>query len=447
MSKTVGIVSLGCAKNLVDTEIALGYLHEANYSIVTDPKSAEVLIVNTCGFIEPAKEESINCILEMAEYKNNGLCCCLIVMGCLSARYKEELWNAIPEIDALLGISEMARIPEIIPKILSGQRVYCIDDQYFSYDDPQIPRLISTGRHSSYLKIAEGCNHRCAFCIIPKIRGPYRSRKPETIIAEAEKLAASGVKELNVIAQDTTKYGTDLAYDYSLVDLLTELVKIDIPWIRILYTYPAFFSDEIINLMAQHDNLISYIDLPLQHASASVLRRMKRPGSYDSNLALIKRIRSRIPSAAVRSSFIVGFPGETEADFTQLLEFLAEAKLQHCGIFQFSAEEDTAAYSMPNQISDEIKAKRYDQAMLLQQQISLAHQQKLIGTNLEVLIEGHSDESELVLVGRHRHQALDVDGLVYMGNRHANIGDLVSVKIIQAHPYDLVGEIIEGDVT
>lgn len=446
MSKTVGIISLGCAKNLVDTEIALGYLHEAGYTIVTEPKLAQILIVNTCGFIDPAKEESINCILEMAEYKNIGVCRCLIVMGCLSTRYRDELWNEIPEIDGLLGISEMALIPKIIDKILSGQRVYCFRDQYFSYDDPQIPRIISTGRHSAYLKIAEGCNHRCAFCIIPKIRGPYRSRKFEAVIAEAEKLAVSGVKELNVIAQDTTKYGTDLENNYSLVDLLTELVKIDIPWIRLLYAYPAFFPDEIIDLMARHDNLISYIDLPLQHASASILRRMRRPGSYESSLALIKKIRSRIPDAAVRSSFIVGFPGETEEDFNLLLDFLAEAKLQHCGIFQFSAEEGTAAYSMPEQISDEIKNQRYDQAMLLQQQISFAHQQKLIGRKLEVLIEGRSDESELVIVGRHRHQAPDVDGLVYIGNKQANIGDLVNVKIIQAHPYDLVGEIIEGGV-
>lgn len=242
MSKTVGIISLGCAKNLVDTEIALGYLHEAGYTIVTEPKLAQILIVNTCGFIDPAKEESINCILEMAEYKNIGVCRCLIVMGCLSTRYRDELWNEIPEIDGLLGISEMALIPKIIAKILSGQRVYCFRDQYFSYDDPQIPRIISTGRHSAYLKIAEGCNHRCAFCIIPKIRGPYRSRKFEAVIAEAEKLAVSGVKELNVIAQDTTKYGTDLENNYSLVDLLTELVKIDIPWIRLLYAYPAFFQ-------------------------------------------------------------------------------------------------------------------------------------------------------------------------------------------------------------
>ncbi len=445
--KTIGVISLGCAKNLVDTEIALGYLQEADYEIVSQPGEAQILIVNTCGFIEAAKEESINAILEMVEYKTKGVCRGLIVMGCLSQRYKDELWREIPEIDGLIGISEMAMLPQIIDRVLLGHRVLNISKEYFSYDGPNIPRVVSTGNHSAYLKIAEGCNHRCAFCIIPQIRGAYRSRQPKSIIEEAAKLSLNGIKELNLIAQDTTRYGMDLEKKSSLARLLASLVDLDIPWIRVLYTYPTFLSDEIIELMVKHNNLLSYIDLPLQHASGSILRAMRRPGDYTTYLNLIEKLRQRIPNVALRSSFIVGFPGETETDFNQLLEFLSIAKFQHCGIFQFSPEEGTAAFSMPNQVSIETSQRRYHEAMELQQKISFEHQKKLIGRKLEVLVEGRSKESDLVLVGRHRHQALDVDGLVYMGNRKVEIGDLVKVEITQAHPYDLAGEIIEGDVT
>lgn len=445
MNITVGLVSLGCAKNLVDSEITLGFLRKSNFQIVNDPHEADVLIVNTCGFITSAKEESINSIFEMANYKKQGKCRCLIVTGCLSTRYKQQLWQEIPEIDGLLGTGEMHLVPEIISKVLNGERVLEFQADYFDYDDPDLPRFLATGSHSAYLKIAEGCNHQCAFCAIPQIRGPYRSRKFHSIIDEAEQLQDSGVKELIVIAQDATRYGRDLADKESLASLLRELVKKDLPWIRVLYTYPTYFSDEIITLMAKHDNLLSYVDLPLQHGSDTVLRRMQRPGSYVQQLALIKKIRKQVPDVTVRSSFIVGFPGETEAEFQQLLSFIKEARLQHCGIFQFSPEEGTPAYDMDDQVPDQIKQERYDEAMLVQQQISLELQQELVGQELEVLIEGPSDDSDLVLAGRHRGQAPEIDGLVYIGNQLAKRGDLVNVRITQAHPYDLVGEIVEGD--
>ncbi|HHT36235.1 MAG: 30S ribosomal protein S12 methylthiotransferase RimO [Candidatus Wallacebacter cryptica] len=446
MSIKVGLVSLGCAKNLVDSEIALGYLHDDGYEIVSDPKQADVIIVNTCGFIESAKAESIDAIFEMAAYKEKGSCRCLVVTGCLSKRYQQELWNEIPEIDAVLGTNEMDLLPGIMRRALDGERIRLVRNEYFSYDNPDIPRLISTGAHSAYLKIAEGCGHQCAFCAIPSIRGQYRSRSPESIVAEANKLAALGIKELNIVAQDTTQYGRDIEPKQTLAVLLRDLVKVDIPWIRVLYAYPTSLNQELLDLMAEHENLLSYIDLPLQHAAKSVLKRMLRPGDYDSYLQLLEKIRRTVPQVTLRSSFIVGYPGETETEFNTLLDFLKAAQLDRCGIFQYSPEEGTKAFQLEPQVDEEIKQERYHVAMELQQQISLKKQQKLVGKTLEVLVEGSSEESDLVLVGRHRGQAPEVDGVVYMGLAPVQRGDLVRVKITQVNPYDLVGEIIEGDV-
>ena len=446
MSIKVGLVSLGCAKNLVDSEIALGYLHDDGYEIVSDPKQADVIIVNTCGFIESAKAESIDAIFEMAAYKEKGSCRCLVVTGCLSKRYQQELWNEIPEIDAVLGTNEMDLLPGIMRRALDGERIRLVRNEYFSYDNPDIPRLISTGAHSAYLKIAEGCGHQCAFCAIPSIRGQYRSRSPESIVAEANKLAALGIKELNIVAQDTTQYGRDIEPKQTLAVLLRDLVKVDIPWIRVLYAYPTSLNQELLDLMAEHENLLSYIDLPLQHAAKSVLKRMLRPGNFDSYLQLLEKIRRTVPQVTLRSSFIVGYPGETETEFNTLLDFLKAAQLDRCGIFQYSPEEGTKAFQLEPQVDEEIKQERYHVAMELQQQISLKKQQKLAGKTLEVLVEGSSEESDLVLVGRHRGQAPEVDGVVYMGLAPVQRGDLVRVKITQVNPYDLVGEIIEGDV-
>lgn len=442
-SNTVGVISLGCAKNLVDTEIALGFLQKSGFELVSDPAQAQVIIINTCGFIESAKQESIDTILEMAEYKTHGSCEVLIVSGCLSARYKDELWREMPEIDGIVGTGEMHLIGEIVTKALGGERISKFSSQLFDYDDPNVERIVSTGAHSAYLKIAEGCDHSCAFCAIPLIRGPYRSRQVAAIVAEAKRLVAEGVQEVNIIAQDTTKYGRDLSDGTNLVILLNELIKLDIPWIRILYTYPAFFSDELIELMAKNDRIINYVDLPLQHASSSVLKRMRRPGNYTSQLELIKKLRDRIKNVTIRSSFIVGFPGETESEFEELVNFITEAQLNHCGVFQFSPEEDTIAYDLPDQISDQVKLERYQKLMEIQQSISLAKQQALVGQELDVLVEGLSQESDLVIVGRHQGQAPEVDGVVYLGDQ-ADIGEIVKVRITQAHPYDLVGEIVRG---
>lgn len=436
----IGVVSLGCAKNLVDTEIVLGFLTGAAHEIVSDPREAEIIIVNTCGFIESAKEESIDAILEMAEYKEVGNCKGLIVMGCLSQRYSEELWAEIPEIDALLGTNELDMVPSVIERVLAGQRVKEKSHELFDYSR-DFTRVSTTGSHFTYLKIAEGCSHRCAFCVIPTIRGKYRSRTPQAIIKEAEGLAAKGVKEIAVVAQDTTVYGRDLGTN--LVELLTELVQLDIPRIRVLYTYPTSITDELLELIAREPKLVKYVDLPLQHVSGNVLRKMRRPGDFASTAALIEKIRERIPGVFIRSSFIVGFPGETEEDFQELLRFLEEKQLNHVGIFKYSREEDSAAHDYEGQIDEETKERRYRQAMLLQQKISQGLNEKLVGEEMEILVEFPSEESELVMVGRHGGQAPDVDGVVYVGRGNLQSGDMVTVRITAAHAYDLVGEVVE----
>lgn len=442
MSK-IGVVSLGCAKNLVDTEIVLGYLVKAGHEIVSDPLMAEVIIVNTCGFIEDAKEESINAILEMASMKEVGLCKSLIVMGCLSQRYREELWEEIPEIDGLVGTNELDLINQLIEEVGQGERVQKHRDGFFDYNQVHT-RLFTTGSHFAYLKVAEGCNHRCAFCVIPLIRGKFRSRRPEFIIEEAQALLEKGVQEIAVIAQDTTAYGRDLGTD--VVELLRELAKLrPQPWIRLLYTYPTSISDELLELIRETPNLVKYVDLPLQHVSGSVLRKMKRPGDYQSTVELIEKIRVEIPGVTIRSSFIVGFPGETEEDFQALLRFLETMRLNHVGIFKYSQEENSSAFDLEDQIPEEVKEARYQEAMALQQRISLQLNQELVGQELEVLLEFPSEESDLVLIGRHQGQAPDVDGVVYVGRGDLQLGQRVKVRITEAHPYDLVGEVVDHE--
>lgn len=436
----IGVVSLGCAKNLVDTEIVLGFLTAAEHEIVNDPMQAEVIIVNTCGFIEDAKEESINAILEMAALKETGPCRRLVVMGCLSQRYAQELWAEIPEIDALLGTNELDLMPAIIADLASGQRVLKKRDTFFDYNQVY-PRVSTTGSHFAYLKVAEGCNHRCAFCVIPMIRGKFRSRSLESIIAEARLLKKQGVQELAVIAQDTTAYGRELGTN--IVDLLVGLAQLEIPWIRLLYTYPTSISDELLDLLSQESHLVKYVDLPLQHVSGNVLRKMKRPGDYESTIALITKIRSKISEVTIRSSFIVGFPGETEEDFKELLRFLKAMRLNHVGVFKYSQEESSAAYDYDFQVDEETKERRFQEVMSLQQQISYELNQELVGRELLVLVEYPSEESELVMVGRHQGQAPDVDGVVYLGRGTLQPGQMVTVQILEAHAYDLVGEVVD----
>lgn len=437
----IGVVSLGCAKNLVDTEIVLGFLAEAGHELVSDPSQAEIIIINTCGFITEAKEESIGAILEMAAFKEAGTCQALIVMGCLSQRYAQELWEEIPEIDAMLGTNELDLVPAVIERVLLGERVLEKRDNPFNYSQPYA-RLSTTGSHLAYLKVSEGCSHRCAFCVIPTIRGQLRSRSIESILKEAESLKAAGVKELAVIAQDTTAYGRDIGT--SIVELLRRMVHLDFPWIRLLYTFPTSIGDELLDIIAREPSMVKYIDLPLQHVSANVLRSMKRPGDFDSTVQLIERIRERIPGVVIRSSFIVGFPGETEGDFQELLKFLEQARLDHVGIFRYSREENSAAYHYQDQVDEKTKRRRYNEAMALQRQISYELNRGLVGREVQVLMEYPSQESDLVMVGRHRGQAPDVDGVVYVGRGTLQPGDLVTVRITEAHVYDLVGEVVES---
>ncbi len=442
----IGMVSLGCAKNLVDSEIALGYLVKQGAVIVEEPKDADVIVINTCGFIDPAKEESIDTILEMAAYKQTGRCKALIVTGCLSARYKEELARELPEIDGMLGINEMDQLPVVVAETMGGEKVQRITDTPFSYDDPGIQRVLAGRPGSAYLKIAEGCSHTCAFCIIPSIRGPLRSREPGSLVREAQQLAAAGVRELNIIAQDATAYGRDRDDGSSLPALLKRLDdEVDVDWIRVLYAYPTSVCDELLSTMAERRKILPYLDLPLQHASDTVLRAMGRPGTFDSQRRLVDRVRDAVPNLTLRSAFIVGFPGETEADFQTLLRFLDTVRFDRVGLFPFSAEEGTAAFRLPEPVSPAVKDRRYREAMELQQSVSLQKNEMLMGRTLDVLIEGVSEESSLVVRGRHGGQAPEIDGQVYLGSALADPGTIVPVRVTEAYPYDLVGDLLETE--
>ena len=435
----VGFVSLGCAKNLVDTEVMLGIMQARGIELTANPAEADILIVNTCAFILSAKEESITTILNLAEYKN-GRCRALIVAGCLGQIYKRELLEEMPEVDAVIGTGAWNRIMEAIAETLSGRRVILIGEREIIYD-AKTPRIRTTPPYTAYVKIAEGCNNRCSFCSIPLIRGRQISRPIEDIRAEVENLAAQGVKEINLIAQDTTAYGTDLYGKPQLVELLRELVKVDVHWLRILYAYPRRFTDELIDLIAAEPKICNYVDLPLQHASNKILKRMNRPDTRESIEELIKKIRAKIPDVVIRSTFIVGFPGETEEDYLELKNFLQEQRLDKVGIFTYSREENTAAYNFPDQISEEVMQERYHDLMSMQSLISQELNETLEGQELEVLIEGRDEEVNQVVAGRSYRDAPEVDGLVYIENDNRSAaGDLVRVKVLAGFVYDIAAE-------
>ncbi|MBR4642510.1 MAG: 30S ribosomal protein S12 methylthiotransferase RimO [Selenomonadaceae bacterium] len=437
-----GFVSLGCAKNLVDTEVMLGLMQANGIELTANPADADILIVNTCAFILSAKEESITTILNLADYKK-GKCRSLIVAGCLGQLYKRELLDEMPEVDAVIGTGAWNRIMEAIEETLSGRRVTLIGEREIIYD-AKTPRIRTTPNYTAYVKISEGCNNRCAFCSIPLIRGRQISRPIEDIKSEVEKLAAQGVKEINLIAQDTTAYGTDLYGKPKLVELLRELVKVDVHWIRILYAYPRRFSDELIDLIASEPKICKYVDLPLQHASNKILKRMNRPDTRESIEALLKKIRERIPGVVIRSTFIVGFPGETEEDFLELMDFLLEQRLEKVGIFTYSREENTAAYDLPDQISEEVMQERYHISMSTQSLISQERNEALEGCELEVLIEGRDEEVSQVVAGRSYRDAPEVDGLVYIENDgRSKEGDIVRVKVLAGFVYDIAAERID----
>ena len=439
-----GFISLGCSKNLIDTEVMLGILQENNFELTNEPAEADVLIVNTCAFIQSAKEESINTILTMAGYKDikQGKCQALIVAGCLGQRYKQELLDELPEADAIVGTGAWHRIMEAVEEALKGNRVV-IDGENNTIYDAACPRIPTTPAHTAYIKIAEGCNNRCAFCAIPLIRGKYRSRKIEDICTEARNLAAKGVKEIVLIAQDTTNYGHDIYGKPSLVELLKEIVKVDgIKWIRTLYSYPRFFSDELIDLIASEEKLVKYVDIPLQHANNTILRNMHRPDTKEQIEVLLKKLRERIPGVVVRSTFIVGFPGETDEQFEELYHFFEEQRFDHAGIFTYSQEEDTAAASMPDQIPQEVMEERYHQLKALQSKISQEINESLEGKELEVIIEGHTEDG--LPYGRSYRQADDVDDQVYIEGVEEEIpeGTIVKVRILQGFTEDLVAGLV-----
>lgn len=443
----IGVVSLGCPKNLVDSETMLGLIHEENYEITNDPSEAEIIIVNTCGFIESAKEESINTILQMAEYKKSGSCKYIIVTGCLSQRYAEELFSELPEADAIAGVEVYDEIGSIIKRVMNGERFIMLErskpDVIYTSKETFLPRILTTPSYTAYLKIAEGCDNCCSYCAIPKIRGPYRSKPMEQVLKEAKALADNGVKELIVVAQDTTRYGEDLpGGKLLLADLLKELNKIEsLKWIRVMYCYPNNFTDELIETFASLDKVCKYVDLPLQHASNRLLASMNRYDTREEVETLLAKLRKRIPGIVIRTTFIVGFPGETDADFEELKEFVEQQRFENAGVFAYSQEEGTVAGAMPNQIPDEIKQERYHELMALQAQISEEIHKDTEGQTLEALVEGIEEDGSGLHYGRSYREAPDIDGLVFIENPgDIKPGCFVKVNILQGFTYESVGE-------
>ncbi|HXT72057.1 MAG TPA: 30S ribosomal protein S12 methylthiotransferase RimO [Vicinamibacterales bacterium] len=461
----LGFVSLGCPKNLVDGEVMLGLARQAGHEVTTDAADAEVIVVNTCAFIDTAKEESVNAILEMAQLKRDGACKRLVVTGCLGERYRDQLKAEIPEIDVVLGTGDVPEIvgalngvqpkPAALPFFKSSTdaaagrpanfdlRTSNVNTELPTYlYDAATPRLLTTPRHYAYVKIAEGCDYTCAFCIIPTLRGKYRSREEESIVAEAERLAAGGVRELLLISQDTTFFGIDRGQRGALARLLRRLNTIDgLSWIRLLYLYPTTITDDVLDAMAECEKVCTYIDLPLQHASADVLRRMRRPGNREAYDKLLARIRSRVPGVTLRTTFIVGFPGETEQDFEELMSFVRDTGFDHVGVFTYSHEEDTRAYAMTDDVPAEVKAARRDAVMRLQRDIVAARLRKRTGDRVRVMVDGPSPESDLVLTSRLAGQAPDIDALVYLDEcdpSEYRPGDLLDAVITGARGYDLI---------
>ncbi|MGB9802867.1 MAG: 30S ribosomal protein S12 methylthiotransferase RimO [Desulfofundulus sp.] len=440
MSYRIGMVSLGCAKNLVDTELMLGQLAAAGFAITPHPEEADVLIVNTCGFITPAKEESIDQILEMAQYKREGRCRVLLVTGCLAQRYSGELMDEMPEVDGVLGTGMINRVVDVVRRTLAGERVVAVGEPGFDYD-ADLPRIRTTGGHTAYVKIAEGCSNCCTYCAIPSIRGAYRSRTMESILQEAKDLALNGVKEVVLVAQDTTRYGLDIYGERKLASLLCSLNDLPgIRWIRVLYAHPDGFTDELIDVFSSCDKVCRYIDLPLQHASPVVLARMGRGRSAFKLRELVSKLRRSISGLTLRTTFMVGFPGETEEDFRQLLDFMSEMRFERAGVFKFCPEEGTPAAAMTDQVPEEVKEERYHRAMALQQQISLEHNRSLVGSLVHVLVEGKKGTRYF---GRTEADAPEIDGRVYFAGGRASLGpgDFAVVKITRAREYDLMGEL------
>ena len=439
MAYTVGAISLGCNKNRVDTETALGLLKEDGFLITNDPAEADALLVNTCGFIESAKSESIDTILEMAGWKTGGRCKALVVTGCLSQRYGKTLQDEIPEIDLLLGVNQYEQLPSLLRKVLEDRkpRFSCADDHHY----PEHSRVLTTPGYSAYIRIGEGCSNRCTFCAIPLIRGPYRSRNEEAILSEIRTLAEKGVREHVLVAQDTTRYGTDQGGRSLLPDLMRKAAAVDgVDWLRVLYCYPDETSDELLDVLADVPNICPYLDIPIQHVNADILKRMHRRGTREDILRSVRGARER--GLTLRTSIIVGFPGETEDQFRELMDFVEETEFDRLGAFTYSAEEDTPAARMPDQIPEEVKQERYDRLMKLQQKISLKRNQQRVGSVESVLVT--QIVSHETILGRSSREAPETDGeiLVSCGQTLPPEGTFIPVRITEAAEYDLKGTML-----
>ncbi len=473
------MVSLGCPKNLVDSEVMLGLAQHSGHELTRDAADADVLVVNTCAFIDKAKQESIDAILEMAEHKKSGACRRLVVTGCLAERYRDELREQIPEIDAVLGTGEVEDIvaalggeasglgTRLIPLLRASGEAIVIDRvaPAPSFETPvaraesripsprsqarptyiydaNTPRLLATPRHYAYIKIAEGCDYKCAFCIIPTLRGAYRSRPVASIVDEARSLAARGVKEVLLISQDTSFYGIDRGERGALARLLRELAQVEgLAWVRMLYLYPTTIGDDVLDVMAEHEQICKYVDLPLQHAADSVLKRMKRPGTGESYLRLLERIRRKVPGVSLRTTFIVGFPGETDEEFAELERFVQVAGFDHVGVFTYSHEEGTTAHQLADDVPAVVKTRRQARLMSLQKRLVTRAQKARIGTRVQLLVDGPSSEHELVLRARLPGQAPDIDPLVYLTECDPSLvsaGDLIDAEIVGSSAYNLL---------
>ena len=445
-----GFISLGCPKNLVDSEVMMGILARHGYEFTPRAAEAEVLVVNTCSFIEPAQKESVDTILEMAEYKKFGAAKKLIVAGCLVERYRQQILEQIPEVDALVGTGELERILEAVQGEFKNEAAVGAGLPTYLYHD-LTPRILSTPRHAAYIKIAEGCDHPCAFCIIPQLRGAFRSRRFESVVREAENLAAAGAREVTLVGQDTTFYGEDLGLRDGLALLLERLADVEgLAWVRFLYCYPNRITPRLLETIAAHARLTKYIDMPLQHASRDILARMKRGSCGDAFLRLLERIRRTIPGVALRTSFIVGFPGETEADFRELCSFVRAAEFDWMGVFPYSDVDNAASFALDRKVDEDTIQERQQRLMQIQQKISSRKLRRFRGNRATALVEGPSKDAPLVWEARLESMAPEIDGKLYLNDieaaefgRAAQAGDLVTVEITETHEYDLVGRVVE----
>jgi len=440
----IGFVSLGCPKNLVDTEVMMGQLTSGGHELTPHPSDADVIVVNTCSFIDPAKQESIDTILEMAEYKKTGRAQKLIVAGCLVERHRGDIQKNMPEVDAVIGTNELERITALCEGLEPKDNPL---DAYLYHD--LTPRVLSTPKHYAYIKIAEGCDHPCTFCVIPHYRGAFRSRRFESVISEATRLFSQGVREINLIGQDTTCYGEDFGLKDGLAQLLARLAQIETAhekWVRFLYAYPNKVTQKLLDTIAEHDALVKYIDMPLQHASAPVLKRMKRGANGDIFLKLIERIRKTIPGVGIRTSMIVGFPGETDRDFEELCQFVHAAQFDRLGVFSYSDEDTSKSFDLDAKVDARTIYNRKRHLMSLQRKISRAKNRTLIGREFRVLVEGPTEDSELVWEARLSTQAPDIDGVCYIsdpGESPLRSGEFRTMRIVEAHDYELTGELID----